>query len=72
MNTDQVQKARRAGQQKASVGLTVRDQFAAAALTGFLAAHSSDEAQIPPPNEAASWAYQYADAMLAVRAKPGV
>lgn len=47
--------------------LTVRDYFAAAALAGLLAAHTDDTA-LPRPVEAAGWAYDLADAMLAARA----
>lgn len=46
----------------------LRDYFAAAALTGLLAGHA-DTTKLPTGDEAAEWAYEYADAMIAERAK---
>jgi hypothetical protein len=43
-------------------GMTLRDHFAAAALTGLMANGTEDEMA-----ERAKWAYQQADAMLAAR-----
>ena len=45
---------------------TLRDTFAAHALQGILAAHS-DETALPSATEAAKWAYEMADAMVARR-----
>ncbi len=46
-------------------GMTLRDYFAAAALQGFIAGRDS----YTPTFEAANWAYEQADEMLAERAK---
>ena len=51
-------------------GLTIRDYFAAAALTGYLAAYAGDGIALPDEKNAAQAAYEYADAMLTARAKP--
>lgn len=56
----------RAGQQSAFDGITVRDFFAAHALTGILAAHTG-EVSLPSDAKAAAWAYEQADAMLKAR-----
>jgi hypothetical protein len=48
-------------------GMTLRDHFASAALTGYLAAHSGADVRFPSQDEAASQAYDYADAMLKAR-----
>lgn len=45
----------------------LRDYFASAALTGYLAAHADSEVSIPIPVKVAEMAYQYADAMIRVR-----
>lgn len=51
--------------------LTIRDQFAAAALTGILASHAGDaDLKLPTEAAAAKWAYEYADAMLRHRQPP--
>jgi hypothetical protein len=50
-------------------GMTLRDYFAAAALQGFIACHSGMDVCTPDPQQAAGRAYEYADAMLAERAK---
>ncbi len=49
------------------VGL--RDYFAAAALTGIIASYTASDQtfQLPGDEEAAEWAYDYADAMLEQR-----
>lgn len=49
----------------AQSGMSLRDYFAAAALQGMLADHETN----PTPERAASLAYEFADAMLAERAK---
>jgi hypothetical protein len=49
--------------------MTDRDEFAAAALTGYLASESSDNAI--PIGDAAADAYRYADAMLRQRDAEG-
>ena len=51
-----------------SPGMTIRDYFAAAALTGTLAYQGSGTRQLSP-QEATMEAYAMADAMLAERAK---
>jgi len=48
-------------------GMTLRDYFAAAALKGFLAAYN--ETADPEPDRAAKKCFDYADAMLKVRAQ---
>jgi hypothetical protein len=53
-------------------GMTLRDYFAAAALTGMLATSLEgyfDEKGVRSPNGRARWAYAHADAMLEERAK---
>ena len=45
----------------------LRDKFAAAALTGLLAAHAGDGVPMPKTNRLAEWSYDLADAMLAAR-----
>ena len=53
-------------------GMTLRDYFAANALTGQLAFTAGDCAAQSSPESAAKFAYECADAMLAARAKtPG-
>ena len=44
-------------------GMTLRDYFAAKALQGLLSNHTAEGQN----QEYASWAYQYADAMLKAR-----
>lgn len=46
------------------VGMTMREWYAGMALPGIIAAYTGDHA-IPSSNEAARWAFEYADAMLA-------
>ncbi len=49
-------------------GMTLRDYFAAAALTGYIAGHAGDaEIKFPRNLDAAKNAFEYADAMLAQR-----
>ena len=48
-------------------GMTLRDYFAAQALTGMLASYTGDDSTFPQPSEAANAAYSFADAMLAAR-----
>lgn len=48
-------------------GMTLRDYFAATALTGIIASHTDSEICLPKEDKAAKWAYEYADAMLAAR-----
>ena len=47
----------------------LRDQFAAAALTGWIAMHADSNAEAPSPPSTAQRSYDYADAMLAAREK---
>lgn len=55
-------------------GMSLRDYFAAAALTGYLAAHADPSVTLPiQPNkvtEVASDCYAFADAMLVAREQP--
>jgi len=48
-------------------GMSLRDYFAAQALTGCLAAFAGENVGLPPPHRAAAQAYEYADAMLKAR-----
>ena len=48
------------GQFTANFGMSLRDYFAAAALTGLIA-------NLTTPNQAATLSYEIADAMLAAR-----
>ena len=50
-----------------SESVTLRDLFAAHALTGYLAAHASEETALPTRDEAAEYAFKMADAMLLAR-----
>ncbi len=63
----------RAGQGYGEDGMTLRDYFAAAALTGFFTVsnelHKINGGKITK-EDLATTAYQVADAMLAERAKP--
>jgi hypothetical protein len=45
----------------------LRDRFAAAALTGYLAAFTGEDVTLPNPRTTAKCCYEYADAMLAER-----
>lgn len=45
-------------------GMSLRDYFAAAALTGYLASFSGPDCRTPDASEAAKKAYEFADAML--------
>jgi hypothetical protein len=45
----------------------LRDRFAAAALTGYLAAHTGRDIPMPNAQAAAEHCYRYAAAMLAER-----
>lgn len=49
--------------------VTLRDQFAIAALGGLLASESPDNGQYQEPNQAAVAAYLYADAMMECRGR---
>ncbi len=52
--------------------LSLRDWFAGQALIGYNSTHADPECvDVPEPNTAATWAYDYADAMLATRTKKG-
>ena len=54
-------------------GMSLRDYFAAAALTGIIACHADSDPRLPEDDKAAKWAYEYAGAMLAAREpKPAV
>ena len=49
-------------------GMTLRDYFAAKAMQGILASYANPATtSIPADEQAAAWAYGYADAMLAAR-----
>jgi len=49
--------------------VSLRDYFAAKALTGYLAAHAGDGVELPEDSRAACRAYKLADAMLVERNK---
>lgn len=51
------------------MGMALRDYLAVHALTGVIAAHTSDVA-CPAAKDAARMAYSYADAMLLARLSP--
>lgn len=51
----------------AQTGMSLRDWFAGQALAGFIASWANQEKN-PQPDNAARWAYDYADAMLVHRA----
>lgn len=51
------------GSPQATNGMSLRDYFAAQALTGMLAHNTAFD----NPDHAAEWAYQHADAMLKAR-----
>ena len=51
------------------LGMTLRDYFAASALQGIIAAHAGPDINLPMAYKATTNAYEYADAMLAVREK---
>jgi hypothetical protein len=53
----------------AQPGMTLRDYFAAQALTGYIAAFSGPHCNFPAADAAATRAYKYADAMIAERNK---
>ena len=46
---------------------TLRDLFAAHALTGYLAAHADGETSLPTRTKVAEYAFKMADAMLQAR-----
>ncbi len=50
-------------------GMTLRDWFAGQALAGVIAAYSAFDGVLPNRAQAAGVAYEYADAMIAERAK---
>jgi hypothetical protein len=52
------------------VGMTLRDFFAAHALTGMIATHTPEEMSLPRADDAAEYAYRCADAMLEARRTP--
>lgn len=61
----------RDGMTTGSDGISIRDYFAAKAMQGMLASDSEDKISAwQNPEKAAAWAYQFADAMIARRAKP--
>ncbi len=49
--------------------MTLLDYFAGQALVGVLSAHADTEMLLPEDDEAARWAYDYAEAMIAERRK---
>ena len=53
----------------APTGLTIRQEFAKAAMQGILA-HTRDVQWVMPPEQVAKLAVQHADALLAELAKP--
>lgn len=50
-------------------GMSLRDYFAAAALTGIIAAYTGQDVPLPATGMAAANAYDYADDMLKKRIK---
>lgn len=50
-------------------GMTLRDYFAAKALTGIIASFTGQDTPLPATGMAATTSYDYADAMLKERAK---
>lgn len=58
--------ALQAGKGQAFDAVTLRDYFAASALQGLIAAHTG-ELSLPKRNEAARWAFEFADQMLIAR-----
>lgn len=50
-----------------TMGMTLRDYFAGQALAGIISAHASADDDLPDDEEAATWSYEYADAMLTAR-----
>ena len=50
-------------------GMTLRDWFAGQALAGILAFRGPDDTTETPCDNAAGWAFEYADAMLAERGR---
>lgn len=59
------------GETANDIRVELRDKFAMAALTGYIAMHADPlpQLQMATPEDAAESAYLYADAMLAERAK---
>lgn len=51
----------------AQSGMSLRDFFAAHALTGIIAAYSGSKISLPSRTDGAEMAYEYADAMIAQR-----
>ena len=52
-------------------GISARDYFAAAALTGYLAWSPVEDDRISPPESCAAYSYSVADAMLRERNRDG-
>lgn len=50
-------------------GMTLRDYFASMAMAACIQANRENENYTANPAQAAEWAYQFADAMIAERAK---
>ena len=50
-------------------GINIRDYFAAAALTGWIAMHADSNTRAPEEKVAAQAAYEFADAMIKERNK---
>lgn len=50
-------------------GMSLRDYFAGQALTGIIASYSGSDLPLPPTKIAAASAYDFADALVAERAK---
>jgi hypothetical protein len=48
-------------------GLTIRDYFAAAALSSYITAYAAESGCVPADEDAARAAYEFADAMLKAR-----
>ena len=55
------------GKVVAHPGMSLRDWFAAAALSGIIACHADSDERLPDEKKAAKWAFEYADAMIAAR-----
>jgi hypothetical protein len=55
----------------AQTGMTLRDYFAAAALTGYLASTAVDGLPLPESHVAATTAYNFAAAMMDERRRRG-
>lgn len=57
--------------ERGEYGMSLRDYFAAAALTGYMAWSPEDCDRIGAPDDIAHFAFKVADAMLTARQKGG-